>query len=803
MTLPIATVFILLALALFVTALGLLRRSDRARTKVGEALGASEERFRNAFDHAGIGMALVGKDGRCLQVNRMLCRMLGYTKEELLAKTFQDITHPDDLGADLAHVNDLLAGRGSHYQMEKRYYHRKGHIVQARLTVSLLHDATGAPLHFISQIEDVTEWMQTAAQLRESEERLRTLSNATFEAIVISENGRVLDVNDQALAMLRIERAEVIGRSILDFVAPASRADVKEAVRTGRETAYEHQLLRNDGEVFYGEARGRMMLIGDRHLRVTALRDITARKQLETELRSARDQALAASRMKSEFLANMSHEIRTPMNGVLGMADLLMDTPLNEEQRQMGQVIHGSAERLLAIIDDILDFSKIEAGRFRIEAEEFDLGEQVDQALALLSPRAQNAGLVLESDLPSDLPDRLCGDAGRIRQVLINLLGNAVKFTERGGVRVKARALVPSAPLRYAFRLEVRDTGIGIAADHKTRLFQPFTQADGSTTRKYGGTGLGLAISRQLLELMGGRIGVESEPGLGSTFWFELELPLVETSGPAVVPVVVAPPVPERMHARVLVAEDNAANQLVIRLTLEKLGVSHDLVADGQAVIERLAAAPYAAVLMDCQMPELDGYETTRRIRAGAAGEDRRQTPIVALTAHAMTSDRNKCMKAGMDEYLSKPVRLDDLQAVLQRFGVAFQPTSLPPVTGAVQAVLNAVQVEQLRILPGRKQASLLRELFELALQEIPLAITQLRTQAKQKAANEVVHVAHRLAGSAANLGATSLRAILQDIEHAGRAEDWTQLPAQLANLDREWSLVQQALRHVLAESAP
>jgi signal transduction histidine kinase/ActR/RegA family two-component response regulator len=384
----------------------------------------------------------------------------------------------------------------------------------------------------------------------------------------------------------------------------------------------------------------------------------------------ARDEAIEASNSKSMFMATMSHELRSPLAGVIGMTELALDTELDTQQRDYIHMAHSAAQGLLLVIGDILDYSKLEAGKIALDESSFSLRETIGEACAMLLIAARSKGIDLAVDIDSNLPSWLSGDGPRLRQVVTNIVSNAVKFTERGTVTVTAKGTPLAGTTRI--RIEVTDSGIGIDPQALPRLFEPFTQADNSTARKYGGTGLGLTISARLIEAMGGEIGATSEPGTGSTFWFEVDLLVVDASDPPVALLqplerrsMPGPPDTATREQVILVADDNLINQIVAASVLEKIGYRAELVGDGNEAVAATAQTTYAAVLMDCQMPGMDGYEATREIRRCERG--RTHVPIIALTAYTLPGDREKCLAAGMDDYLNKPVTPTVLHDTLTR----------------------------------------------------------------------------------------------------------------------------------------
>jgi len=497
-----------------------------------------------------------------------------------------------------------------------------------------------------------------------SEDYRRVFENAHDPILIFRPADEVvLNVNRRACEIYGFSREEFLGMSLIDVSENPQRGrlQVAQTLRMGVFYNFESVQFRKDGSRMFLEINSSLIEYEGQLAILSINRDVTERRMGE-EMRLAKEAAEQADQAKGRFLANMSHEIRTPMAGVVGLVDLLLKTELSPTQRGYGELIQTSAGSLLRLIDDVLDFSKIEAGRLSLERVPFDLHATLREIVELLRFRASARRTELDLLLNPAVPEWVWGDPGRLRQVLTNLVGNAVKFTEGGRVDVEVE---PLADGRLRFR--VSDTGIGIPKEVRGRLFTLFSQADSSTSRRFGGTGLGLAISQRIVEQMGGEIGYESTPDVGSVFWFIL--PFEPTTPPAPTPALPAGEAtvrPDGRQYRILVAEDNAINQLVITHELAVLGYDVVAVNNGREALEALEANAFDLVLMDCQMPELDGYEASRRIRASPC--EFRRIPIVALTAHALKEDLERCLEVGMNDTITKPFREDILRQKLDRW---------------------------------------------------------------------------------------------------------------------------------------
>jgi len=534
-----------------------------------------------------------------------------------------------------------------------------------------LFDENGALIGTGNISADITGRKAAEEALRSSERYLRTILNTTMDGFwVIDARGRIVDVNDAYCAMSGYAREEILSMGIVDldpFEDPVETAErLARIVRNGSDI-FERRHRRKDGSVMDVELSVSWLDVDGGQI-VCFCRDITGRKRAEAAVALAKEQAEASNVAKSEFLANMSHEIRTPMNGVLGMTELLLDTDLDTVQRNRAETIRSSAESLLVLINDILDFSRIEAGRLELVTLDFDLSALLDGLCSSMGVGAGRKGLGLAYSIESDVPLFLRGDAGRLRQILTNLIGNAVKFTREGEVRVTV-SLAECGERSALLRFSVRDTGIGIPADKIGTIFDKFMQVDASSTRLHGGAGLGLAISKQLVEMMGGFLDVTSEEGKGSEFSFTALLER-QPEGTRSDGVHCSDPLAttrfEANGARILLVEDSLVNRLVVRGMLEKLGIYADEATDGEEALAALDRRDYDLVLMDCQMPRMDGYEATRRIRA--TGGSVRNIPVIAMTAHAMSGDRDKCLASGMNDYISKPFARGNLMDMLNKW---------------------------------------------------------------------------------------------------------------------------------------
>lgn len=643
----------------------------------------SEQKFRAVFEGAEIGIAVADPKSGQITVNPAYGRMLGCTAEEMRSLSiFDELTHPDDAEQDRNAYRRLTKGEINRLHLEKRYLLRDGRMVWASVEFSLQRDAGGKPQYILGLASDITERKQAEEKLRSSERQLRAfIEDAPVCVAMFDREMRYIAASRRWTTDYGFGHSDLTGLCLYDLI-PNLPEKWRESHRRGISGEKQHLgedvWVRTDGSeqwvssaVYpWSDPQGKVGGI------IISAEDISQRKQFEQQLQNAKRSAEAASQAKSTFLATMSHEIRTPLNGILGMTDLVLATELTSDQRENLGLVRFSAESLLSIINDILDFSKIEAGKLEIELIPFPLRQSMQPILKTCAVRAQQKGLRFSFNAPAGVPDEVIGDPGRVRQVLLNVIGNAIKFTERGQIIVAVGASFPVKG-RVLLHFGVKDTGIGISPDTQEKIFAPFSQADGTMARKYGGTGLGLAICGRLVEMMGGRIWVESAPQKGSVFHFTVDLALagervksVEEQG-GMSGVVRQAELLDNGEAfngngrAVLLVEDNTVNRTLAQRLLQKRGFRVSSAVDGKQAIAAVQSAEFDVILMDIQMPEMDGFEATAEIRKSQKNTGRR-TPIIALTAHALNEDRDRCLSAGMDAYVTKPVRPAELFSAIR-----------------------------------------------------------------------------------------------------------------------------------------
>lgn len=613
------------------------------------------------------------------------------------------------------------------------------------------------------------ELEEQSQALKEQKERFKYLFNNTIEGIVVFENGKCVDMNDAGVKLFNFHsKEEALNIDRTKFIAEDSREIIKKHLKEKIATPYEANVVKSDGTVFPALLTGQDAKISDSTIRISCIIDLTLLKEREKELEIAKQKAEESTRLKSEFLSNMSHEIRTPMNGIIGMTQLALKTSLDEKQKHYIKQIDTSAKRLLNLINDILDFSKIEAGKLEIYEINFDMKELLRNIKEIIDLKAREKGLEFELICNCLENPVYYGDALRIYQIVINLVGNAIKFTEKGYVKLQV-----SDEGKKKIRFEIIDSGIGISSEQQNRLFKLFSQADGSTTRKYGGTGLGLSISKQLVELMGGEIWVESEENIGSKFIFEIALEKGDISR-----------IEKSRHknfniqslkkSKILLVEDNEINQEIVLGFLEESAIEVVIANNGQEAVDMFGSDHYELVLMDLQMPIMDGFEATRRIR-----EKDKNIPIIALTANAMREDVDKTQKIGMNMHLSKPIEAEKLYEVLlkylsEKIDISTEKSKhdndmdIPEFVHIEKAVGLAYMEDNKKL-----YLKILNDFYTnykgLKLEELDDKKLQL--------------VAHTLKGLSANIGATALSKIAKELEETLNKELFNEFYRQLSHV--------------------
>ena len=935
-------------------------RTDINKRKLTEfAIKENKERLELVMESTGVGIwdwfMMTGE----IHFNSRWAAIVGYSVEELQPfsmSTWSEMVHAEDLSRSAKAMEQHFDGVTNHYECEMRFKHKQGHWVWALDSGRLVEkDENGIPKRMIGTLLDISERKKAEQLQQQSELRFMALFRDSSDPMLLIDQFEFVESNMAAAKMLGYsDTKHFMQHSPAEF-SPATQDDGRSSAEKSSEMIqialdkgvhrFEWLHKKLDGELIPVEVSLAVtpILIGGRTVVHCIWRDLTLIKQAEAELIKAKEAAENANKIKSEFLANMSHEIRTPMNGVIGMTELLLDNELQPEQENQALTIKRSAESLLTVINDILDFSKIEAGKLELEILEFDLGILLEDIADTFSLQAIEKGLEFICSVNPSLPQWYKGDPGRVRQILTNLIGNALKFTEQGEVVVNYELLLTEEG-QLRLRFTVKDTGIGLSAEQQTHLFQKFSQADGSTTRKFGGTGLGLAISKQLVELMGGEVGIESELGQGSTFWFTLELEMAEarilpnkvhnlehenvllvvdnkTSGQVFSQFLVVWKVPhqivtngpealmamhdamaknepysmvlldlqlpgvdaaqlgqmiknevqfssiklvlissqgqrgdarkmreqgfsaylskpihqdelysallqvsdgneskdntklvtrytvkeqtEKFSAKVLVVDDNYVNQAVAKGMLEKFGLEVDLANNGLEALELLQQLSYDLVFMDCQMPVMDGYTATRKIRDPQSGVKNHLVPVIAMTANVMQGDKEKCLAAGMNEFIAKPVDPVKLGHVLAKL-LSLKGSDENNSAKVAEASTGELEIEILvfdyeamseRLMNDKELIAIIAETF---LADMPIQIELLKNMVESNDVLGAATQAHKIKGAASNVGGMALSAVALKIEQAGKNGEIEVVRQNLPKLEKGFEEMKQLMKDAI-----
>ncbi len=640
-------------------------------------LPADETTCRQILEETPIGIFRSTPEGRYISVNKAMADMLGYAEPQELIAAISDISRQVYVTPESrTNLLRILDKKSRVTAFEVPLFRRDGSVVWVSKNISAVRNQAGEVIYYQGFAADISELKHVQQELYDREQRIRGMLNATSDAVfLLDKTGLIVDCNCTSAQRRKMNIDDMLGKRIFDFLTPQSASRRRIALQN---------VFTTKNMIRFEEQRGgrvyalRMYPIIDAYGRVVQVasfsRDVTERKRSEAELKrskeiaeAARIRAEAANKAKSEFLANMSHELRTPLNGILGMLQLLETTEPNAEQGEYIQIAKKSAHRLTSLLSDVLDMSQIEAGKTHLHPAPFSLRQVLDELDELFRPACREKGLTVDILFDVAVPEHLTGDVKRIRQVLFNLMANAVKYTDQGGIRVELHRLDTPFPDQCRLHVAVADTGIGIASDKQEAIFESFIQADGSYTRRYEGAGLGLALVKRLVEMMHGTITLDSEPGRGTTFFcvLPLELPMEKHVSPYLATDQFVSKAEDKKSLRILLAEDDDVNRFATRLLLRKMNHKVTGVENGQEVLQVLAQEKYDVILMDVQMPVMNGVEAARAIRNHDGSRFDPSIPIIAVTAHALNGDRETFLNAGMNDYLAKPVQGDAMCKVL------------------------------------------------------------------------------------------------------------------------------------------